>query len=617
MGRSLPESSSHGFADAERDAVESVEELGRDLGGLFADMAARYAREDGDSGPALMALGGVGRQEGERVVDLDAPLLGHATREIRDLLKRGDPFGLHIRDAQRAVHLDREQCLALLASAVEAGYLTAPEDLNEARHCYNCRTDDCEYHDYRTWTLTPAGRSLAHASGRRPSTRKNADALVAKVIKAAKAVNDDPDATLWWVREIRAVGAYAEPGRESLLHVDLAVDLRPRLDDPAEQRKAEQRLRDAARDRGERERVWDMVGYGHWRTRLALAGRSKVVRLFRPAGGLEGPVLFREERDLTVPAVATVAYQRPVEVPLEACSWCGRAVQAARVAQRGDALASSPIGLCEQCLSLGWVDDLQYQGSAEVWPWGTVRELRAALPEKPFHSSGCALCGREDAVKQPWWPSDHRDGSGGNEPIVFRLCDVCPGLLELVDAPGRDGWWCARHEHACMVGMRALLRRLAGVEEVPPSARKARKLPRLTALHRDVLAQVDEHGALSALDLARAPGSQSHQDSRWWLVRLAHLFDHQLIIAVRAGGDEARELVRTTSELERDLAAQLDALYTPGPVWNGERVLEPSPPAGWAELRDQADQEAARLDREALRRRADHPVPEAVRDRWG
>ncbi|MGW0604157.1 hypothetical protein [Streptomyces sp. NPDC002640] len=588
-----------------------------DLRGLLAEMAGQYAREKGDSGPALKALGGIGRQEGERVVDLDAPLLGRATREIRDLLKRGDSFGLSIRDAQRAVHLDREGCLALLAALVSAGYLTAPEDLDRPQHCSNCRTEDCEYHDYRTWTLTPAGRSLAHASGRRPSTRKNADALAAKVVKAARAVNADPDATLWWVKEIRAVGAYADPGRESLLHVDLAVELRPRLDDPREQRKAEQRLRDAARDRGERQRVWDMVGYGHWRTRLALAGRSKVVRLFGSALGVEGRLLFEEERDLTVSAKATVPYQRPVEVPLTSCSWCGRQGAAARVAQRGAPLALSPVGLCEQCLSLGWADDLQYQGSAEVWPWGAVRRLRAALAEEPIHSSGCALCGREDSVEQQWWPGDHRDGSGGDEPVVLRLCDVCPGLLELVDAPGRDGMWCARHEHACMVGMRALLWRRADVEEVPPSARKARKRPRLTATHRDVLARVDEHGALSAVDLARAPFSQSHQDSRWWMVRLAHLFDHRLIVEVRDGGEESRGLVRATSDLERDLEARLDALHMPGPVWDGERVLEPAPPAGWAELRDEACQEAARLDREALRRRADHPVPQAPRGRWG
>ena len=92
-------------------------------------------------------------------------------------------------------------------------------------------------------------------------------------------------------------------------------------------------------------------------------------------------------------------------------------------------------------------------------------------------------------------------------------------------------------------------------------------------------------------------------------MRLAHLFDHHLIVGVRDGGEEVRGRVRATSDLERDLVAQLDALHTPGPVWDGERVLEPAPPSGWAELRDRADQEAARLDQEAMRRRADHPVP--------
>ncbi|MFB7375856.1 hypothetical protein ACFC6U_03030 [Kitasatospora purpeofusca] len=597
--------------------MEGIEEFGLDVSGLLAEMAALYAREDGDSGPALMPLGGIGRQEGERVVDLDAPLLGHATREIRDLLKRGTPYGLGVRDAQRAVHLDRDRCLVLLATAVEAGYLTAPEDLHEPQRCYNCQTDDCEYHDHRTWTLTPAGRSLAHASGRKPSTRKNADALVAKVVKAAQAINDAPDA-LWWVKEIRAVGKYAEDDQEQLLHVDLAVDLRPLLDDPTEQRKAEQRLRDAARDRGERERVWDMAGYGHWRTRLALTGRSKVVRLFRPAEGLDGPVLFREERDLTVPAVPSAPYRRPAEAPVEGCSWCGRAAPSVRVAQRGSALASSPVALCEQCLSLGWTDGLQYQGSAQVWAWPVVRDLRGSLPQSPFHETGCALCGREDAVEQPWWPGDDRDGSGGDgrEPIVLRLCTICPGLLELVDAPGHEGWWCVRHQAACLTGMHALLRRRAGVEEVPVT-RKARKAPRLTPLHQDVLARLGEHGALSAWDLARAPFSQDHQDYRWWQVRLAHLFDHRLITPVRNGTAEDRELVRTTSEAERDLAVRLRALHRPGPVWDGERVVEPAPPAGWAELRDQAEQAAALLDQEALQRREDHPVPEAVRGRWG
>ncbi|MFJ4679084.1 hypothetical protein [Kitasatospora sp. NPDC088783] len=592
-----------------------------DFGGItsmLADLAARYPREDDDRGPALLVLGGDGGREGERIVDLDAPLLGHTTREIRDLLKRADPFGLHLKDAQRAVHLDRNQCLALLAAVVDSGYLTAPEDLEEQRYCHDCRTDGCEYHDWRTWTLTPAGRSLAHASGRKPSTRKKADALVAKVLKAAEEVNRDPDATLWWVKSIRAAGPYADSNVTSLLHVDLAVDLRPRLADPAEQRKAERRLRDEARDRGQRLRGWDMTGYGHHLTRLRLAGHSKLVRLFRPADHLPGEPLFAEERDLTVTIATTAPYRAPAEQPLTACSWCRRDVPAQRVAQRGTPLACSPIGLCEQCLALGCTDDLHFQGSGPVWPWGAVRDLRRTLPDEPRHADGCVLCGDQQALQQQWWPADPYEGSidSGVEPLTLSLCTICSGLLELADRPDRPGWWCARHQAACLAGMHALLRRQAGAAEVPVAAR-ARKLPRLTAVHHDLLALVVEHGALSSLDLARAPFSQPHQDCRWWEVRLAHLLGRRLITAVRAEGVGARELVRATGEQERDLAAQLQALHTPGPVWDGEQVVEPEPPAAWTELQVRAEAAAAELDLQALQRRTDHPMPEAPRaGRW-
>ncbi|WP_206743410.1 hypothetical protein [Streptomyces graminilatus] len=54
---------------------------------------------------------------------------------------------------------------------------------------------------------------------------------------------------------------------------------------------------------------------------------------------------------------------------------------------------------------------------------------------------------------------------------------------------------------------------------------------------------MDEHGALSAFDLSGASFSQGHQDYRWWQARLAHLFDHRLIAAVRDGGDKAQALV--------------------------------------------------------------------------
>ena len=100
-------------------------------------------------------------------------------------------------------------------------------------------------------------------------------------------------------------------------------------------------------------------------------------------------------------------------------------------------------------------------------------------------------------------------------------------------------------------------------------------------------------------------------------MRLAHLAERRLVTAVRADAGGAWDLVRATDERERDLAARLHALHTPGPVWDGERVVEPQPPSAWSELRDLAEHAAAELDRKALQRRAEHPVPETAREhRW-
>lgn len=227
------------------------------------------------------------------------------------------------------------------------------------------------------------GAQPGHASGRRPSTRKRADALVVKVVKAAAAVNADPDALLWWVKEIRAAGTYADPQQELLLHVDLTVLLCPRLDNPAELRKAELRLRDAAEDRRERVRTWDLRGYGHFQTRLALAGRSKVVRLFQPDSGAQGLLLLREERDLTVAAPPTGPYAEPGEPePLERCSWCLRVEPSERVAPRGEPVSQSPVGLCRLCSQLGRSENESSFSWHQPLSW-TLRETRAALVRQP------------------------------------------------------------------------------------------------------------------------------------------------------------------------------------------------------------------------------------------
>lgn len=170
--------------------------------------------------PPLRALGLMGGYEGEFVVDLGAPLCGRDVRTARDVLKRADPYGVRVRDLTGPLHRSEEDTVAYLRRLVRAGLLSGPNGQDR-------RGSSWESHDYRSWKLTAVGRVLAFASGRKPSSRRRADALAAGVVKAAAAMNNDPDVTLYWVKEIRAVGAFADPDADPVLHVDLAVILHP------------------------------------------------------------------------------------------------------------------------------------------------------------------------------------------------------------------------------------------------------------------------------------------------------------------------------------------------------------------------------------------------------
>ncbi|MCX4783890.1 hypothetical protein [Streptomyces sp. NBC_01264] len=561
--------------------------------GILKEVATKYARED--QGPALAPLGGIGRFEGEVFVDLAETRFGRPLRVTRDLLKRGDSWGLQVRDVERLAQVSTIDAEHYLKQMVRAGYLTSP---GRRDACYECGDLECYHRDDRRWELTPKGRSLGHASGRRPSTRKRADALVAKVVKAAAAINADPDAHLWWVKEIRTAGDYADPQRDPLLHVDLAVVLCPRLDDPAEQHKAELRLRDAADDRRERDRAWDLRGYGHFQTRMALAGRSKVLRLFQSHGGAQGTVLFSEKRDLTRAAPPTGPYEEPTDPePLEHCSWCQRAEPSERVAPRGEAASQSRIGLCRLCSQLGRSDNESF-GWYQPLRW-TLRETRAALAQQPHHSSGCSLCGRPAGEARQWWPE--REDSAKSDPLSLRLCSVCPGLLELADRPDRERGWHWRYQDACVSGMHQVMRGAVNLPPLPAEPR-SRKRPRLTDLHHELLGQVRRRGALSALDMARDASSLDHQNSQWWTVRIVHLLGNGLVTPL--GAKDVVDLhsgtpVRATSEEERELREQMHTVFTPGPIWDGDAVREPEPPPAWQALHDRHQTLAENLDREA------------------
>ncbi len=554
---------------------------------LIEDLRGRGAHEDH---PGLMPLGGLGTYEGALAVDLGHPFLGRTVRVVRDLLRRADPWGVQPDDAMRGLSTDKPAALAFLAVLVGAGLLTGPDSDDEPQGEYD--------HDYRTWKLTPSGKVLAYASGRRPSTRRAADALVAKVLASAAALNESPDEYLWWVQEIRAVGHYADPERAELLHIDLAVRLRPRLADRAEQAKAERRLHDDAQDRGFTERVLDMGGYGHWKTRLALAGRSKAVRLFvLHADGEGGPVLFQEPRELMVDAAPTPAYEPLSEPePADRCSWCRRQVPATRVAVKGMSVGRSPIALCDPCLALGRGEGGGFLGSLSLY--GAVRDTLAALAVEPYHPAGCALCGNSGASEGSWWPD--RPDRDQEVPIGLRLCSVCPGLLELADREDRPEWWRARHERACLAGFSARLQEEAAVPlPLPPveARAKRRPLPRLTEVHRQLLEDIRSAGALSARDLSRRSERSRHQDTKWWVIRLGHLVQHGEVTPIGADGNLWADPVRIVEDEERALRRELLTLHSPGPVWDGTAVTEPAPPAGWSgrwaeleALRDSRDQ---------------------------
>ncbi|MFJ9580688.1 hypothetical protein ACIRQF_30395 [Streptomyces sp. NPDC101191] len=565
---------------------------------LIGDLHAAVERPVGR--PALRPLGGLGTYEGEFVVDLAASLCGRDVRDARAVLKRAERWGVGVRELTSPLGLTEGDTADYLNRLVKVGLLSGP-------HGEDRRDRPWGHQDDRLWKPTETGRLLASASGRRPSSPRRAQALAATVVKAAHEVNTDPDKTLYWVEEIRALGALADSAAEPMLHVDLAVTLRPRLSDPLEQAKAEHRMHDAAQDRGERDLVRDMIGYGHWKTRLKLAGHSKAVRLFKSDDTVQAPVLFREQRDLTVDAAPTAPYTRPAAPePLSRCSWCRKPGPAERVAAPGHEHSTSPIGLCQDCLILGGAaapSAYDFDGGR-----GAARRIVSALTEEPGHTNGCSLCGRTALTEHTWWPEQGDDSAGEPPGVRLRLCQLCPGLLHLHDDPARQRWWQSRFRAACVTGMHATLRQEAGLPDPAARTSKPRRPTRLTDAHQEILTEIRRSGVMTVIDFTRdahRAGTHPRRRWSWWETRIGHLLDHELVALITNDHDRHPETtVRVMADDERDLTRRVFDLHVPGPVWDGLRVTEPEPPEGWTDLYTELTALRHHRDEEARRVRA-------------
>ncbi|WP_333771795.1 hypothetical protein [Streptomyces sp. IBSBF 2435] len=102
------------------------------------------------------------------------------------------------------------------------------------------------------------------------------------------------------------------------------------------------------------------------------------------------------------------------------------------------------------------------------------------------------------------------------------------------------------------------------------------------------------------------PQSLSHQSSRWWGVRLAHLHAHDQITHLDADSELAYPENATwwlLADDERDLAKRCDALFLPGPRWDGTEVSEPKSPSAWAALHDQFQRLRRERDEQAVCKR--------------
>lgn len=124
-----------------------------------------------------------------------------------------------------------------------------------------------------SWQTTTRGNALAHATARKPITRKTAERLVAEFLNRVRAINACDD-YVYRVKQVIVFGSYLTD-RPDLGDIDLAITLQFRLDDPdRRERQCQERIQQAL-DKGRTFRTYfEEVSWPQMEIYQYLKGRS-------------------------------------------------------------------------------------------------------------------------------------------------------------------------------------------------------------------------------------------------------------------------------------------------------------------------------------------------------
>lgn len=193
-------------------------------------------------------------------LDTNELIAGVPILEVRRLLRRFNA-GIGQLEVEGLLGLDGKAALALLDELSRLGLLKRAKAEGD-----------------RHWVPTVQGNALAGAKALAPMTRKTADALLQKLLARVLEVNARAD-FLYTVTRVDVFGSYLSE-RPHLNDLDLAIELRARLEDEDEHFDACQRQSDEAYRAGRRfHTIADSLSWPEEKVRLFLQARSARISL--------------------------------------------------------------------------------------------------------------------------------------------------------------------------------------------------------------------------------------------------------------------------------------------------------------------------------------------------